>query len=400
MKRRFRVCVALAAGLAAGVPTTAFAADTTPPVVTVPSDIRLVEPNSFGLGNPDGVGHLAQAYNFDSSALDDVDGALQSFCTSTPGPAFNIGFLHQLRFGSYPVAPITITCTATDAAGNTGSNSFTFVIASADPVFLDDGVSPRLYIAASNLAAFPAPNVIGLQNEDGWQIVGPCTPVAGTLTTPSALATITVNRTCTATSALGVTREAPVPFALHSPFVTCCDVGAGTRFTVPVGATPRSVITPFLTPGWSVICTPALDVALPAGSTLVTCGGNTIPPRFPNGRRAEFTVDVIGGVVDRVPPRIRVPASFSVREPVAGGGVNVTYTVSANDNVDGPVTPYCSPESGSGFFRGVTRVTCTATDRAGNTATKRFSIRVLPPRRVREADDDRWWSLALDSTDN
>lgn len=85
MKRRFRVCVALAAGLTAGVPTTAFAADTTPPVVSVPSDIRLVEPNPRGLGNPDGVGHLAQSYNFDSSALDDVDGALQSFCTSTAG---------------------------------------------------------------------------------------------------------------------------------------------------------------------------------------------------------------------------------------------------------------------------------------------------------------------------
>jgi HYR domain len=54
----------------------------------------------------------------------------------------------------------------------------------------------------------------------------------------------------------------------------------------------------------------------------------------------------------------------------------VTYSVSATDPVDGPLTPVCTPASGSTFPPGTTTVTCTATDTHGNTATGSFQVQV------------------------
>src|SRR5213075_3120614 len=43
---------------------------------------------------------------------------------------------------------------------------------------------------------------------------------------------------------------------------------------------------------------------------------------------------------------------------------------------DGPVTPSCTPSSGSTFAIGTTEVSCVATDEAGNSATRSFDVRV------------------------
>ena len=46
------------------------------------------------------------------------------------------------------------------------------------------------------------------------------------------------------------------------------------------------------------------------------------------------------------------------------------------DNVDGTLTPACDAISGALFPIGVTTVTCTATDAAGNTGSDSFTITV------------------------
>jgi hypothetical protein len=46
------------------------------------------------------------------------------------------------------------------------------------------------------------------------------------------------------------------------------------------------------------------------------------------------------------------------------------------DAVDGPLHPTCTPLPGSLFRIGITNVTCTATDKAGNTANNLFTITV------------------------
>jgi hypothetical protein len=54
----------------------------------------------------------------------------------------------------------------------------------------------------------------------------------------------------------------------------------------------------------------------------------------------------------------------------------VTYAVTASDNCPGSGTPVCSPASGSVFPLGVTTVSCSVADAAGNTSTCSFTVRV------------------------
>ncbi len=58
-------------------------------------------------------------------------------------------------------------------------------------------------------------------------------------------------------------------------------------------------------------------------------------------------------------------------------GAIVTFKVTATDNVDPSPTVRCSPPSGSIFRIGITTVTCTATDHAGNVGSGSFLVTVL-----------------------
>jgi HYR domain len=76
-------------------------------------------------------------------------------------------------------------------------------------------------------------------------------------------------------------------------------------------------------------------------------------------------------------------------------GARVTFTASATDNLDGPISPKCSPSSGSTFHRGTTTVTCSVTDARGNDGKGTFTVTVadtkapavaLPPSLTVEAN--------------
>ncbi|WP_146073308.1 HYR domain-containing protein, partial [Arthrobacter sp. N199823] len=77
---------------------------------------------------------------------------------------------------------------------------------------------------------------------------------------------------------------------------------------------------------------------------------------------------------DVLPPRI---ADQSDIRAVSNGasGVKVNYSLpSAIDTLDGPVQLTCTPAPGTRFPVGTTTVTCTATDRVGNTRTTSFDV--------------------------
>jgi len=78
--------------------------DTVPPVVTVPAS-----------SVTDATSAAGAVIVYAASALDDVDGTLTPACAPASGSAF-------------PVGATTVTCTATDAHGNTGSASFTITV--------------------------------------------------------------------------------------------------------------------------------------------------------------------------------------------------------------------------------------------------------------------------------
>jgi len=86
-----------------------------------------------------------------------------------------------------------------------------------------------------------------------------------------------------------------------------------------------------------------------------------------------FTVTVI----DTEPPVITCPANLAVG--TTGDSAVVNYPPpTVSDNCPGIGAPVCAPASGSSFPVGVTTVTCTVADAAGNTATCGFTITVNP----------------------
>jgi hypothetical protein len=76
-------------------------------------------------------------------------------------------------------------------------------------------------------------------------------------------------------------------------------------------------------------------------------------------------------IVDGTPPSVTVPGTITVP---AISSTPVTYAVSANDDMAGPVTPVCTPPSGSVFAIGTTTVTCIAADAVGNQASASFKV--------------------------
>jgi hypothetical protein len=84
-----------------------------------------------------------------------------------------------------------------------------------------------------------------------------------------------------------------------------------------------------------------------------------------------------GAAPDTIAPTIKVPSDIT-QEATSPQGSEVTYEVSAEDNVDGPIDDVsCNPPSGSTFPLGeTTTVKCTATDAAGNTGTGSFKVTI------------------------
>jgi hypothetical protein len=120
----------------------------------------------------------------------------------------------------------------------------------------------------------------------------------------------------------------------------------------------------------SVKCDPPSGSLFRLGDTRVTCtardsAGNSSKP-------ASFTVSVR----DTTRPRLQLPASPLEAAAVNASGAPVQFSATAVDAVDGSVAVQCDPNSGDNFGLGRTRVTCSATDKAGNRATDSFFVDV------------------------
>jgi hypothetical protein len=117
-------------------------------------------------------------------------------------------------------------------------------------------------------------------------------------------------------------------------------------------------------------CAPPSGSAFAKGTTIVTC---TVRDAANNQSTCSFTVSVS----DTQAPVITCPANLITNTVNAGDAtVAVNFaTPTALDNCSG-VGVVCSPPSGSAFPRGITTVTCTATDAANNQTTCSFTVRV------------------------
>ena len=106
------------------------------------------------------------------------------------------------------------------------------------------------------------------------------------------------------------------------------------------------------------------------GTTRVTCSATD---RAGNRATDSFLV----AVADRDGPVIKLPGPIMAR---AGslGVARVKWSISAFDNVDGPVPVSCDHVIGSSFSIGDTTVSCWASDAAGNTSRGSFVVHVIP----------------------
>ncbi len=123
-----------------------------------------------------------------------------------------------------------------------------------------------------------------------------------------------------------------------------------------------------------VACSPASGSTFPVGTTTVTCSATD---RAGNTASGSFPVTV----TDTTAPVIsKLPANMAPTATSAAGAVANWTAPSATDNLDGPVPVTCASAtgltSGSTFPLGTTTVTCTATDKAGNTASGSFTVTV------------------------
>ena len=105
-----------------------FVDDTTPPNLTLPTDMTVQATSSSGA-----------VVTFSASATDIVDPAPVVVCTPASGSTFTVG-------------TTTVNCTATDASGNSASGSFNITVNAFTKVTFGGGVSPsKTSVASGNV---------------------------------------------------------------------------------------------------------------------------------------------------------------------------------------------------------------------------------------------------------
>jgi hypothetical protein len=107
-------CGSTLVGTLTGNPPIVISCDVTPPVLTVPSDITAEATSTSGA-----------IVTYIATAVDDTDGAVTPSCFPNSGSTFTLG-------------TTTVTCTASDAAGNMASASFNVTVVNVAPVANDD----------------------------------------------------------------------------------------------------------------------------------------------------------------------------------------------------------------------------------------------------------------------
>ena len=274
--------------------------DTTPPVVTT-SASQTVEATG-----PNGA-----VATFTASASDIVSGVLTPTCAPASGSVFHLG-------------ATTVTCSATDAAGNVDTSTMTITVRDTTPPTVTS--TPVTAEAASASGAAVNFSVTATDLVTTSPAIS-CTPVSGSL---FPIGTTIVK--CTATDAAGnqgfgtvtVTvqdTKPPVLSNVPNDFTTMVAptaTGGTVTYTPPTAKDTVDGTT-------AVTCSPASGSTFPIGSTTVTC---TSTDSHDNGANATFSVTVVR---DQAPVASNASATTSM-------GVAAQVTLVATDADNQPLT--------------------------------------------------------------
>jgi hypothetical protein len=276
---------------------------------------------------------------------------------------------------TFPIGTTLVTCTATDAAGNTATTSFN--------VTVQDTTKPTLNLP-SNItveADSPAGKVVTYSASASDLVSGSpapnCNPASGAT---FSIGTTPVN--CTVSDAAGNA-------ATGSFQVTVTDAAGPTFISVPSTVTveangPNGSIVNYQAPtavdtvdGPQVVsCAPATHSLFPLGTTAVNC---TAADNHGNSSSALFQV----AVVDTTPPTLAVPAPATVYATTPDGipetaaaFIAFRRAASADDIVD--PHPTIGDNLGSFAEVGTHDVGFVARDASGNATAKATRLIVLP----------------------
>jgi HYR domain len=251
-----------------------------------------------------------------------------------------------------------ITSTATDPANNTSEFSACVTVVFSPCVITcpPDQVRSTSPTQCGAAVTYPAP--VASANCGAVN----CVPASG-----SFFGTGTTTVTCTTASGPACSFSVNV-FDNTPPSVTCpASIVTPTEPGQASAAVSFAATATDNCPGVSVACSPPSGSRFPAGTSVVTCTATD-----GSGNTASCFFSVV--VVDREPPVIKCPANVTADAGATQCSAVVTFPAPvATDNVPG-VTAACSPASGTTFPVGVTMVTCTATDVAGNKAACTFTV--------------------------
>ncbi len=290
------------------------------------------------------------------SPIDECPDETTVDCVPASGVAFALG-------------NTTVTCTASDAAGQTSQCQFV--------VTVNDNQAPQVICPANILVSasdgsceatvnYTVPTAT--DNCDPTPVVN-CDPPPGLFTVGATTVTCVAednaanSASCSFTVTVADTEapqmECPDDIVLDNDADEC---GAVVNYTVPA-ATDNCAANPV------VVCVPNTGSFLPVGLTTLTC---TATDSSTNSSTCTFAVTVR----DAEAPVLACPENITVGTDPDSCGAVVNYTVpTATDNCDAAPVVNCDPPPGQ-FTVGATTVTCVAEDSATNTASCSFTVTV------------------------
>lgn len=291
------------------------------------------------------------------SAFDAVDGDVSHALACTPASG-----------SSFAMGDTTVSCSATDSAGNTGTGGFTVTVADLSPPTIaahgdysleatgpqtpvDYGVPATSdKVDGAGLAACTPPP--GLFPVDATPVTCTASDTAGNAAVPVSF-TVTVHDTTPPSLALpaAMTLEATSP------------AGAAAIWTASANDLVDGSV--------AVSCSAASGATFALGAHVVTCSATDAHLNVATGHFAVTVVDTTPPAMSPDPlPDVTVTAT-------ANSAATVDFALpTASDIVDGARAVSCSAQPGASFPVGATTVTCSASDLSGNTVTRSFTVRV------------------------
>lgn len=321
--------------------------ETIPPTLNCPANIT----------QSTDVGQCAAIVSYTiPTASDNCPGATVQ-CSPASGSSFTKGIT-------------TVTCTATDAAMNTAQCSFSVTVndTQAPTITCPSNITvPATAGQCQAVVSYTTPTV-----SDNCSGVGipTCIPASGATFQTG---TTTVN--CSVTDAAGNANTCLFTVTVNdtqNPTISCPG-----NMTVPTTTGQCQTVVTY--PAISVSdncsgvstpsCVPPSGSTFQKGTTTVNC---SVTDAANNSANCSFTVTVN----DTEKPVIACPANITQSTDANQCSAVVSYTTpTATDNCSG-ATVQCTPASGSTFPKGLTTVSCVATDVAMNTATCTFTVTI------------------------